>query len=98
MSVGLLGEEKSNTITLLNGFTISIEFDEGKSCWTSTRYHADSRHICLYDNKNELLAELVEDNPHKGEDKTRLKEHFKKLGYDKPNEYKQDPNKIDILL
>ena len=97
MSLGIIGEERDHTITLFNGYCICIEF-EGGMYFESTRYHADSRQIRLYNEKKELLSELVEDNPHKGEDKTRVKEHLKKLGYPKPNAYKHDPNKINLLL
>ena len=98
MSVGVIGEEREHTITLINDFTISIEFDGGDGYWDSSRYYADQRRIRLYNDKKELLSELVEKNPHQGEHETRVKEHLKKLGYPKPNTYKYDPNKIDLLL
>lgn len=78
MREGTLGEEKEHTITLMNGYVISIDFDYD-GFWDSTRYHADFRRIRLYDNKKELISTLVEENPHKGEDKTRVKEFLKNL-------------------
>ena len=83
MILGTIGEEVSHTTILINGFTISIQFGENDTYWSSTRYHADSRHIKLYNDKKELLVELKEKNPHKGEDETRVKEFLKKLGYPK---------------
>lgn len=97
MSEDIIGEEGAQNITLLNGYLISIEY-EGGPYFNCTRYHSDHRIIRLYNDKNELVSELVEENPHQGEHETRVKEHLKKLGYPKPNTYKYDPNKIDIIF
>lgn len=97
MVEGRIGEEGNQTITLLNDYVISIEY-EGGPYFNGTRYHAEQRRIRLYNDKKELLSELVEKNPHQGEHLTRVKEHLKKLGYPKPNTYKYDPNKIDLLF
>ena len=93
MSVGIIGEEGAQDITLLNGYLISIEY-EGGPYFNCTRYHSDHRIIRLYNDKNELVSELVEENPHQGEHETRVKEHLKKLGYPKSDEGSRDSDVI----
>lgn len=98
MVIHTLGEEREHTISFINDFTIDIEFDGGDGYWDSSRYYAEQRRIRLYNDKKELIAELVEKNPHQMEHETRVKEHLKKLGYPKPNTYESDPNKIDVIF
>lgn len=79
MKEGTLGEEKEHTITLLNGYSISVDYKNSGYALSRTRYTGECRCIKLYDDKKELVSTLVEENPHKGEDKTRVKEFLKNL-------------------
>lgn len=79
MREGTLGEEKEHTITLMNGFSISVDYKNKGYALSRTRYTGECRHINLYDDKKELLSTLVEENPHKDEHKTRVREFLKKL-------------------
>lgn len=65
MGMYYLGEEESCRLQLCNGFTIMIDYGGSDKDFDSSKnnYTASYRRVRLFDKKQELLSELIEENP-----------------------------------
>ena len=63
----LIGDVVSDTIVLPNKMTIKIEYGDADldAFGIGSRYTAKHRRIQLFDKKQKLISELIEENPHK---------------------------------
>lgn len=67
MELYYFGEEESCRLQLCNGFTVMIDYGGSDKDFDSSKnnYNAIYRRVRLYDDKGELVAEMVEENPFK---------------------------------
>ena len=68
MQLALTGNNTGETINLPNGMKIIIEYgtevSSGEIFWGNIeKYEGDFRRIALYDEKGELITELIEEKP-----------------------------------
>ena len=67
MSVMIEGTEGDHTLPLFDGYFITIEWGNNlkKFDGFSDNFRASYRRVRLYDEKGELVAEMIEENPFK---------------------------------
>lgn len=67
MSVMIEGIEGDHTLPLFDGYSITIEWGDSRKEFDgrNQNYWATYRRVRLYDDKGELVAEMVEENPFK---------------------------------
>lgn len=65
MELYYFGEEESCRLQLCNGFTVMIDYGGSDKDFDSSKnnYNAIYRRVRLFNDKQELLSELVEENP-----------------------------------
>lgn len=67
MSVMIAGTERDHNLPLFDGYAITIEWGNSLKQFDgfSDNYRATYRRVRLYDDKGELVAEMIEENPFK---------------------------------
>lgn len=67
MSVMIAGTEEDHIMPLFDGYSITIEWGNNLKQFDgfSDNYSAAYRRVRLYDDKGELVAEMIEENPFK---------------------------------
>ena len=65
MSVMIAGTEEDHVMPLFDGYSITIEWGDSRKQFTGFKnnYSATYRRVRLYDDKGELVAEMIEENP-----------------------------------
>lgn len=65
--LSVIGDETEDLINLPNGMIIIIDYGDKNldAFGVSGRYISKHRRVRLFDTKEQLISELIEDNPHK---------------------------------
>jgi len=65
--LSLIGDETEDIINLPNGMVIKIDYGDNdlNSFGVRGRYTSKHRRVRLFDKKEKVITELIEDNPHK---------------------------------